>query len=147
MDAIWVDRFGADFRALREMLSRLRRGGVLVIAPEGTRSQNGALIEGRPGVSYLAAKAGVPILPVAATGTQDALVKEQLSRLHKLHITVRIGQAFMLPSIQSHDRDAALQEYTDEIMCRIAALLPPDYRGVYADHPRLKQLTEYHPSG
>src|SRR5574341_288716 len=60
MDAIWVDRFGADFRALREMLSRLRRGGVLVIAPEGTRSKNGALIEGRPGVSYLAAKAGVP---------------------------------------------------------------------------------------
>jgi 1-acyl-sn-glycerol-3-phosphate acyltransferase len=147
MDAIWVDRFGADFRALREMLNRLQRGGVLAIAPEGTRSQNGALIEGRPGVSYLAAKAGVPILPVAATGTQDALVEEQLSRFRKTHITVRIGQPFILPPLQSQDRDAVLQGYTDEIMCRIAALLPPDYRGVYADHPRLKQLTEYHPSG
>jgi 1-acyl-sn-glycerol-3-phosphate acyltransferase len=147
MDAIWVDRFGADFRALREMLNRLQRGGVLAIAPEGTRSQNGALIEGRPGVSYLAAKAGVPILPVAATGTQDALVKEQLSHFRRAHITVRVGQPFMLPPLQGQDRDAALQEYTDEIMCRIAALLPPDYRGVYADHPRLRQLTEYHPSG
>jgi len=147
MDAIWVDRFGADFRALREMLNRLQRGGVLAIAPEGTRSQNGALIEGRPGVSFLAAKAGVPILPVAATGTQDALVKEQLSHFRKPHITVRIGQPFMLPPLQGQDRDAVLQEYTDEIMCRIAALLPPDYRGVYADHPRLRQLTEYHPSG
>jgi len=129
------------------MLNRLQRGGVLAIAPEGTRSQNGALIEGRPGVSYLAAKAGVPILPVAATGTQDTLVKEQLSHLRKPHITVRIGQPFMLPPLQGQDRDAALQGYTDEIMCRIAALLPPDYRGVYADHPRLRQLIEYHPSG
>jgi 1-acyl-sn-glycerol-3-phosphate acyltransferase len=147
MDAIWVDRFGADFRALREMLSRLQRGGVLVIAPEGTRSQNGVLIEGRPGVSYLAAKAGVPILPVAATGTQDILVKEQFLHFHKPHITVRVGQPFMLPPLQAQDRDAVLQEYTDEIMCRIAALLPPSYRGVYADHPRLRQLTEYHPPG
>ena len=147
MDAIWVDRFGADFRALREMLNRLQRGGILAIAPEGTRSQNGALIEGRPGVSYLAAKAGVPILPVAATGTQDALVKEQLSHFRKPHITVRIGQPFILPPLQGQDRDATLQGYTDEIMCRIAALLPPDYRGVYADHPRLRQLTEYHSSG
>ena len=147
MDAIWVDRFGADFRALREMLSRLQRGNALVIAPEGTRSPDGALIEGRPGVSYLAAKAGVPILPVATTGTQDALVKTRLLHFQKPHITVRVGQPFMLPPLQGQDRDAALQEYTDEIMCRIAALLPPGYRGVYADHPRLRQLTEYHPTG
>jgi 1-acyl-sn-glycerol-3-phosphate acyltransferase len=59
---------------------------------------------------------------------------------------VRIGQPFILPPLQGQDRDAALQEYTDEIMCRIAVLLPPDYRGVYADHPRLRQLVEYHPS-
>ena len=147
MDAIWVDRFGADFRALREMLSRLHRGGVLVIAPEGTRSRSGALIEGRPGVSYLAARAGVPIVTVAVTGTQDALVKTQLSHFQKPHITLRVGQPFMLSPLRGQHRDVALQEYTDEIMCRIAALLPPDYRGVYADHPRLRQLMEYHASG
>jgi 1-acyl-sn-glycerol-3-phosphate acyltransferase len=147
LDSIWVDRFGSDFRALREMLNRLQRGGVLVIAPEGTRSRSGALIEGRPGVSYLAARAGVPIVTVAVTGTQDALVKAQLLRFQKPRITVHVGQPFMLSPLHSLNRDVALQEYTDEIMCRIAALLPPDYRGVYADHPRLRQLTEYHSSG
>jgi 1-acyl-sn-glycerol-3-phosphate acyltransferase len=99
MDAIWVDRFGADFRALREMLSRLHRGGVLVIAPEGTRSRSGALIEGRPGVSYLAARAGVPIVTVAVTGTQDALVKTQLSHFQKPHITT-VEQSFMLSPLE-----------------------------------------------
>jgi len=140
MDAVWVDRFGADFGALREMLKRLRRGGVLVIAPEGTRSRSGALIEGRPGSSYLAARSGVPIVPVAVIGTQDDLVKRQLLHLKKLHITLRVGRPFTLPSITGRDREAALQGYTDEIMCRIAALLPLDYRGAYADHPRVREL-------
>jgi 1-acyl-sn-glycerol-3-phosphate acyltransferase len=142
MDAVWVDRFGADFGALREMLKRLRKGGVLVIAPEGTRSPTGALIEGRPGGGYLAARAGVPIVPVAATGTQDALVKARWLHLRKPHITLRVGQPFTLPELKGQDREAALQQYTDEIMCRIAALLPPDYRGVYADHTRLKELLQ-----
>jgi 1-acyl-sn-glycerol-3-phosphate acyltransferase len=142
MDAIWVDRFGADFSALREMLKRLHRGGVLVIAPEGTRSPTGALLEGRSGGSYLAARSGVPIVPVAVTGTQDALVKAQWRHLRKLYISVRVGQPFTLPPVRGRDREAALQGYTDEIMCRIAALLPPDYRGVYADHPRLRELLE-----
>jgi len=140
MDAIFVERYGADFRALREMLNRLQRGGVLVMAPEGTRSTTGALIEGRPGSSYLAAKVGVPIVPVGVTGTQDGLVKTQLLHLHKPHIAVRIGQPFTLSQPDNGNRDAALQLYTDETMCRIAALLPPDFRGVYAGHPRLKEL-------
>jgi len=33
-----------------------------------------------------------------------------------------------------------LKQYTDEIMCHIAAILPEKYRGVYAEHPRLKEL-------
>ena len=33
-----------------------------------------------------------------------------------------------------------MQFYTDEVMCRIAALLPPERRGFYVDHPRLKEL-------
>jgi 1-acyl-sn-glycerol-3-phosphate acyltransferase len=140
MDAIFVERFDADFRALREMLRRLQRGGILVIAPEGTRSPTGALIEGRPGGIYLAVKAGVPIVPVAVTGTQDKLVLANLSHLRKPRLTVRVGKPLELPPINGKDRDAAMQAHTEEIMCRIAALLPPEYRGVYADHPRLKEL-------
>src|SRR5512136_783877 len=69
LNAIWVDRFNADLGAMRTSLSRLKAGGGLVMAPEGTRSPTGALIEGRPGSGYLAAKAQVPIVPVAVTGS------------------------------------------------------------------------------
>ncbi len=140
MNAIFVDRYGADFHVLRVMLERLKAGGVLVIAPEGTRSPTGALIEARPGGSYLAAKAGVPVVPVGVIGTQDRKALAQLKRLQKIDITVRVGQPFTLPALASREREAALQKHTEEIMCQIAALLPADYRGVYADNPRLKVL-------
>lgn len=142
LDAIWIDRFNADFAALREALKRLRKGGVLVLAPEGTRSKTGKLIEARPGVSYLAAKAGVPIIPVALTGTEDSFVIHELSRLRRPRAVARAGQPFTLLPLDDKNRDAILQKYTDEIMCRIAALLPAEYHGDYSDHPRLKELLE-----
>lgn len=140
LKVIWVDRFNADFSAMREALHRLKRGGVLVLAPEGTRSPTGALIEGRPGISYLAAKAGVPILPVAVVGTEDRQVYGAVKRLRRVKVDVNIGPAFMLPPLALRDRDVQLRTCTDEIMCRIAAMLPPEKRGVYADHPRLQEL-------
>jgi 1-acyl-sn-glycerol-3-phosphate acyltransferase len=140
LNAIWVDRFNADFSALREALNRLKKGGVLVLAPEGTRSPDGTLLQARPGVSYLAAKAGVPIFPVALIGSEDRLVYAQLKRFKRAHVTIRVGDPFDLPPVPSKDRDAVLELYTDEIMCRIAALLPAEQRGAYAEHPRLKEL-------
>ena len=142
LDAIWLDRFATDVHALRRTLERLKAGGVLVIAPEGTRSPTGGLITGKTGSSYLAAKSGLPVFPVAATGTEDALVKQQLRRLKRLNIAVRVGPPFHVPPLDRGDREAMLQESTDEIMCRIAAMLPESYRGVYADHPRLKELLQ-----
>jgi 1-acyl-sn-glycerol-3-phosphate acyltransferase len=140
LDAIYIDRFNADMAVMREVLRRLRKGGVLVIAPEGTRSQTGALLEGRQGASFLAAKTGVPIIPVGATGTQDRLLLANLKRLRRTPVAVRIGESFQLPPLSKQDRDAALLADTTEIMCRIAVLLPPEYRGFYADHPRLQEL-------
>jgi 1-acyl-sn-glycerol-3-phosphate acyltransferase len=142
LDAIYIDRFNADFGALRKALIRLRKGGVMVLSPEGTRSKSGVLLEGRPGASYLAAKAGVPILPVAVTGTEDRLAKKNLTRLRRLQVTIRVGKPFSLPPIKGKEHDVLLQAYTDEIMCQIAALLPAEYRGFYADHPRLKELLQ-----
>ncbi|MBA4380582.1 MAG: hypothetical protein C0393_07915 [Anaerolinea sp.] len=141
VDGIFIDRFNPDIRALREAMKRLQKGGVLAIAPEGTRSKTGTLIEAKPGGIYLAWKAGVPILPVAVAGTQDTVVKERLTHLKRLNIKVTMGPSFTLPQeAKGKDREALLQEYTDEVMCRIAALLPEEMRGVYAGHPRLKEL-------
>lgn len=146
MNALFIDRYNADFRTLRAVLKRLQQGELLVISPEGTRSRTGALIQARPGSSYLAAKAGIPIVPAAVTGTEDTLVKDRLRHLRRPHFTVRVGKPFRLPPLDNQDRDARVKEYTDEIMCRIAALLPPDYRGVYAGYPRVEELLQESPA-
>lgn len=137
---IFIDRFNPDIKTLRKVISLMEENKVLVIAPEGTRSRVGSLIAAKPGVSYLAAKLNRPIIPVAITGTEDKVLLANLKKLRRSHITVTAGPAFTLPSLPRENRDQALKRDTDEIMCRIAAILPEKYRGVYADHPRLKEL-------
>ncbi len=139
-NAIWLNRFEADYTALREILTRMEKGGMLVIAPEGTRSKTEALQEAKPGVAFLASKSGYPVLPVAVTGTEDRAVLENLKRLRRLKIVVRAGDAFNVEIPKGRGREQAMRAATDEIMCRIGAILPEKYRGVYADHPRLKEL-------
>jgi 1-acyl-sn-glycerol-3-phosphate acyltransferase len=140
LNFLFVDRFNPDLKALRKMIALMDAGNSLVIAPEGTRSKTGALIEGKPGVAYLAARSGFPVLPVAITGTEDKVILGNIKRLRKSPVTLTAGKPFTLPPIPRENRDEALQTYTDEIMCQIAALLPERYRGVYAEHARLKEL-------
>jgi 1-acyl-sn-glycerol-3-phosphate acyltransferase len=135
---IWIDRDGLDMAAIKACQAYLVEGGMLGIAPEGTRSDDHQLIEPKPGVAFLAAKANVPIVPVAIWGTEDSLGK--ILRLARPEVNIRVGEAFYTPPLDRKDRDASLQRNTDEIMCQIAAMLPPKYRGVYANHPRLKEL-------
>jgi 1-acyl-sn-glycerol-3-phosphate acyltransferase len=137
---IFIDRFNPDVKTLRKVISLMDEGKNLVIAPEGTRSRTGALIEGKPGVSYLATRLGQPIVPVGISGTEDKAIFGNLKRLRRSHIVLKAGPAFTLPSLPRQNRDEVLKQYTDEIMCRIAALLPEKHRGVYAEHPRLMEL-------
>jgi 1-acyl-sn-glycerol-3-phosphate acyltransferase len=138
VDGIWIDRERADFQALKEARKYLQQGWMLGIAPEGTRSDTHALIQAKPGVAFLADRMGAMILPVGITGTENSLKKIFTFKRPKL--TLIVGETFHLPPIDRKDRDVDLQRNTDEIMCRIAALLPPEYRGVYAQHPRLLEL-------
>ncbi len=140
LDVLWIDRHNPDFRALREIQKRLKAGMIGAIAPEGTRSPTAQMQPGKPGAVYLAAKTGVPIIPMSIVGTEDKEVYRRLRRLRRLDITIRAGEPFLLPPMPRQNRDEFLQQNTDEMMCRIAALLPPQYRGVYANHPRLQEL-------
>jgi 1-acyl-sn-glycerol-3-phosphate acyltransferase len=142
LNFLFVDRFNPDLPALRKMIRLMQAGHIMVITPEGTRSRTGGLIEAKPGVSYLAAKMGYPVIPVALTGSDDKNVFGNLKRFHRPRITATAGKPFSLPPLPDKDRDEFLKQSTDEIMCRIAALLPAENRGVYADHPRLKELLE-----
>lgn len=139
---IFIDRYNPDVKTLRKVIKLMEADNILVIAPEGTRSRVGSLIEAKPGVSYLATKLNRPIVPVALTGTEDKVLLDNLKRFKRTRMTVTAGPAFTLPPLPKENRDESLKQYTDEIMCHIAALLPEKYRGVYAEHPRLEELLE-----
>ena len=131
-NAIFVDRGSYDREALRQALALLRGGGVLGIAPEGRMSVTGALERGKTGPVFIARKADVPILPVALTGTEKLL--SELRRFRRPHLTVNIGPVFRLPEGGEYaSRKEERQADADFIMLRLAELLPPEYRGVYAD--------------
>ena len=142
VNGIFVDRYNADLNALREVLRRLKKGGVAVVAPEGTRSPNCSLIQGWDGASYIAARSGLPILPVGVTGSGDNEVISHFKRFRRPHVQAHVGPVFTLPPLENKNRDAQLAAYTEEIMCRIAVELPDSYRGIYTGHPRVQELLD-----
>ena len=144
LNFIFVDRFNPDIKAIRKVMTRMKHGEVLVITPEGTRSKVGHLLEGKPGVSYLAVKMGYPLVPVGIAGTFDPIFFGKLKRLRRPHINIHIGEMFTLPALpsDSQGREQALKDDTEEIMCRIAAQLPEENRGFYAGHARLNELLQ-----
>jgi 1-acyl-sn-glycerol-3-phosphate acyltransferase len=69
-------------------------------------------------------------------------VISNLRKFRKTKIKVVIGEPFVIEIPKGNGREEAMQQATDEIMCRIGAMLPESYRGVYAEHPRLKELLQ-----
>jgi 1-acyl-sn-glycerol-3-phosphate acyltransferase len=135
---IWLNRDDPDAHAIRASRDYLQKGGLLGISPEGTRSPSGALIPAKTGVAYLADVAQVPIIPVAITGTHNGI--KRAFTLQRPRFTLRFGCPFSLPPVNRRSRETDLKLNTDEIMCRIAAMLPTELYGIYADHPRIKEL-------
>ena len=128
-DTIWVRRGEIDRQALRKAMAVLERGEALGVAPEGTRSnETHALQKAKAGAAYIATRTNVPIVPTAITGTEK--ITRGLRRLRRSRVRILFGEPFQLPEA-GHVRSQKLQEYTDVIMHRIAALLPEEYRGVY----------------
>ena len=124
-----LERGSGDLRAYRWARGRLERDQALLIFPEGTRN-NGSMIKALPGVASLALKTGAPLLPVAIVGSER--MGHWLRVVNPTGaIRVNIGQAFSLPPIDGKPSPDVLQSLTDMIMHRIAALLPPQYRGAY----------------
>lgn len=118
-----VRRGRPDRETLAAALDILQSGGALLVAPEGRESRARALQPAKGGAAFLAIQAGVPIVPVAITGTES--VYSQWLRLRRPCVTLTFGPPFTLPPPLGR-RAAA-----DFIMRRIAAMLPERYRGAY----------------
>ena len=129
-----VNRDGRDVDALRWSVDMLSRDQVLVVFPEGTR-QPGAMGEGTDGATYLALRSGAPMLPVGITGTEHISGFLRVAfPFRKLKVV--IGQPYTLPGVQGRLSREALHSLTEQLMLRIAALLPPEYQGVYGSQYR-----------
>jgi 1-acyl-sn-glycerol-3-phosphate acyltransferase len=131
---IWVEQFSADRRALQAAITVLKGGAALGIAPEGTRSHVGKLIQGRAGPAFIATRANVPIVPACIYGTEKILKRPRPK------VVARFGKPFRLP--EGRTRGGQLDEYTERIMCAIAALLPEQYHGYYAGNPLIEEMRQ-----
>lgn len=136
--SIWINREIADHTAIRAALKKIKQGWLLGIAPEGTRSRVGSLLQAKSGTVLLADRAGVPVIPVSIQGTEDGMAK--LMRFKRPSIKVRIGEAYTMPSIDRNDRESSVNRNTEEMMCRIAALLPVHYHGFYRGNPLIAEI-------
>lgn len=141
-----VRRGEADLGAFRMALRALERQHAIYIAPEGTRTKEGALQIGHPGVALIAWRSGAPIQPVAIVGARDFW--NCLSRLRRPPVEFRIGEPFQIRPMDRKPNREDLRQMTDEIMYRIAEMLPPAARGEYADLERAssRYLTPYGPT-
>jgi 1-acyl-sn-glycerol-3-phosphate acyltransferase len=126
-----VHRGEVDLWAIRRSLKVLDNGEVLLMAPEGTRSGHGRLQKGHDGMTFIALRADVPILPMAAIGGERFWAN--LPKLRRTPIKVVIGKVFRFAVGQEPVRRATMSKMTEEAMYQLASLLPPERRGVYSD--------------
>lgn len=130
-ECVPVYRGGNDMASMRLALETLAKGRILNVMPEGTRSHDGRLGPGHQGVVAMALRSGSPIVPVAHYGGENFW--KNLKRGHRTPVRIRVGEAFKLREPPAGAAKSARSEALDEIMLRLARLLPPEYRGAYAD--------------
>lgn len=126
-----VRRGEVDLQATRRALEVLHNSEVLLMAPEGTRSEECRLQPGHDGMTFLALRANAPVLPMAITGVKD--VGSNLKGLRRTNVKVVIGKPFRFQSGEERVRRDVLHQMTEEAMYQLAAILPPEYQGVYSD--------------
>lgn len=127
-EQIPVQRGQSDRAALEQALACLRRGRAVLIFPEGTVARQGQMLAAHTGVAMLALRAGVPILPVAHTGTRRIFVGR---KAWFPQVEVHIGAPYIPQVPEGVSRKAALRSVTEDLMQRIAAMVPPEERGAY----------------
>jgi 1-acyl-sn-glycerol-3-phosphate acyltransferase len=127
LGAFPVNREKVQKEALLIAEQALNHGYVLCIFPEGMRSRTAQLRQAFSGSALIATRTGLPVVPAAITGTETVRGKVWLQRPR---ITVKFGPSFHLPPPGVDSNRDKCAEY---MMERIAELLPPQYRGVYAD--------------
>jgi 1-acyl-sn-glycerol-3-phosphate acyltransferase len=137
--AIPIQRGEADSVAMKNALVALQQGKILAIAPEGTRSGDGRLGKGHPGIVMLAYYSHAPILPLVYYGVER--LRDNISRLRRTDFNIRVGKPFYIKFAAQKVNREMRSEIVTEIMYQMASLLPEAYRGYYSDLSN--QTTKY----
>jgi 1-acyl-sn-glycerol-3-phosphate acyltransferase len=126
-----VRRGEADIQALKQALRALEQEYIFAIAPEGTRNKTGILRRAMPGTAIIALHSKAPIIPIAHWGGENFF--SNLKRLKRTDFHIRVGKPFKLRVEGVKITGEVRKQIVDEMMYQLAALLPEEYRGEYAD--------------
>lgn len=126
LGAFPVKRGEGDRQALRTAEEQLKKGNILIIFPEGTRSKTRTLAKAHAGMGMIALRTGVPVVPVAIWGSEGVLKK------FAPRVTISYGEPIVLKPKGTKITREDIDNATNEVMVHIAEMLPPAYRGVYA---------------
>lgn len=121
-----IDQFNAD--SIEQAIDILRNGGIVMVAPEGTRSKDGNLSEAQPGTELLlrAAKDKALVLPIGMNLPEDGKFRPGIDKFR-----VVIGEPFSYEDLEKDHRENPTVKRKDLIMRRVAKLIPRGKRGVY----------------
>jgi 1-acyl-sn-glycerol-3-phosphate acyltransferase len=131
MGAFPVKRGEGDRQALRAGEEQLKKGNILVMFPEGTRSRTRTLAKAHAGMGMVALRSGVPVVPVAIWGSENVLKK------FGAPVTISFGEPMVLTPKGKKITREDIDEATDKVMRKIAEMLPPEYRGVYGSSSKV----------
>lgn len=129
-NGIPIARGTIDRKAINAAKEALAEGRILVIAPEGTRSGDGVLKRGQPGIVLFAANSGIPIYPLAHYGGE--MFWKNLRSFRRTGFKVKLGKPFVVSSNGTRLGREQRNVIADEIMLKIAELLPEKLKGYYA---------------
>jgi 1-acyl-sn-glycerol-3-phosphate acyltransferase len=128
-EVISIDREGMSLSTFKEIAKVLKKKESILVAPEGTRTGDGKLKKAHPGIIIMALKANVPIIPVVHFGGERFW--DNISKFKRTKFSYRVGKPLR---ITTRDTDQEIrQELADQLMYRMARLLPKEYRGVYSE--------------
>ena len=123
-----VRRFDADVAAMLNAERILRRGEVLGMFPEGTRSRTGFVGRPHPGTALIALRTGATVLPCALVGTE--LLRNPLNVLRRPRFSVRIGEPIKVEAVR-RPTEEQIEGLTDRLFAEICKQLPPQYLAAY----------------
>lgn len=129
-----VHRGEYDRALFMKIISVIRAGYPLLIAPEGGRSHVPAMKRAMPGIAYIIEQTRVPVVPVGLVGTTEDFWQRARGG-ERPALEIRIGKPLTLPEITAKgaEKHEARQHNADLVMRYLAGLLPEEYRGVYAE--------------